>query len=706
MILQLQREKYDPSFDYFEHANALEKNGERLYSDREGLVKAVGKFFWKIGKDFLQGNFDIFKIIPPSVLMCEFNVLQIFHSLQLIEQKYMNMAAQIQDPVERQKQLCTGMLASKHYCNLQYKGLMPIPIFQNEFLEGILDDGTYLMTRCVKTSPVITGCRLVGPDNLYTYYAEFEPKVDPFGGINKAFSFAFLHDWKFILKDGSEYEYNYPFMKISNYLSNEKVFNLVNITKEDCYIWDKTNGQKVIVEFPEPESKGFFGFMSSKETKNTVHQKNIANMKIMSVDKEGKPYGTILSQGTANTQSFIQFDEEIFWKVSDPVSPWNWEKPGQNNELGCSLNMKYIPLIKENNFDEADRLLEQQKTKTDHELFIRNFPPENLLQEIKETKDREFFNQNFPAEKLIQQTKHTKEPEGENLIDPVKKRLVVHSTIVEQEIQQREYESKMSPPGKKLNDKTNLHSIKFHKEEVNFILNGRNKLKSQVIVENQGLSNIVLKTKSNVPNRYAVKPITCLIKPKGSITVDFIALSQQLGNVSSINDQFLFIHAEVNDMAFDDNNLKSVFISKEVKFFNRKMPVIFYNKSGEPLNYNKTNTVNVKSKNSNTNFIAKSSSPKHKLEIYRSNDYEKSSNAGIPCVVSDLSSDKREGLDMLVKKLKQELEKGNGKVRYLQSQVNNDVAGKKPTGYKMFHLVGVFVLGLYLGKLFMGIYRV
>jgi len=48
-------------------------------------------------------------------------------------------------------------------------GDFPIPVFKDEYLEGVMSDGTYCFVKVIKKEPLELKLRLVGPNKSYTF---------------------------------------------------------------------------------------------------------------------------------------------------------------------------------------------------------------------------------------------------------------------------------------------------------------------------------------------------------------------------------------------------------------------------------------------------------------------------------------------------------------------------------------------------------
>ena len=667
-----QEEKFDPKFDYPEHENADKKNGTRLRTEKS-FASILKEFGYKIIRSIASGNLKVTSIVPPASVCQSQNHLQTSHCSHYVFKHYVQKATQLQDPVERQKYISTGFLANMYVADVKSCGLIPMPVSKNEYLEGFMSDGSYCFARCLSREPLQNTLRIVGPEIAFTYDLTQELIVKP-GNITlsvfncqKKTSLSSL-----VFKDGTEYSLEYPSFYTENSISSDKNLVNTNLTPDDCYVWDKKNGYKAIIEFPPPKSNGVMGLFTADPVP-TVHEKNVVIIKIYKTDASGKKLGQPLSTGTGNMLSYIQFDGSILWKLSDLFEEFQYDRPDYNVLDHSSFKRKYIKLIREEKYLEADlelvKVFEQEEG--DPEAFIRDFPPEMDQQQIDEYKNPKHLKSQNLEQKI--------ETRDKEILDFIKK---PEQNKLKESLHKKEEKQQMVQP-----------EINFHQDEVKFTyINNKQKLKSQIIIENTGSNNIIVKTKSNVQSRYAVKPVVCLIKPRTSVKVYFIALTQNLGNVDDISDKFLLTYADIGEKVLSDDKLNDFFKCSEVKFSQTKMPVIFCNVTGERLNHQKTK--NVSSANMESNFNIR------QTQTTEENRQESPVKTGVAS--SNLGASNSDvDTDLENKNLKQELQKTNARCRYLENQISKADPTKKKSGYELYHLVGVLILGMYLGNLFL-----
>ena len=160
-----------------------------------------------------------------------------------------------EDKKERLRLISVGVLANYYLSDQHSCGMIPLPVFKDEFLEGRLSDGTYFKTCYHIHSPPKNKFELHGPNECYKYegivqtsagVANFNPNY--LVGCRKGKSIL-------TLKNGTEYKIGWPTFAIDSALTCKKSIRYTN--KTPAYVWDKTNQLIVWFYFREKE----FGWM-------------------------------------------------------------------------------------------------------------------------------------------------------------------------------------------------------------------------------------------------------------------------------------------------------------------------------------------------------------------------------------------------------------------------------------------------------------
>ena len=184
------------------------------------------------------------------------------------------------DPVLRLKYLSSGFIGNLYLTHTECNGRIPCPIFDGEYLDGCLFDGTIFRGETLtRNGKQIKKVYIKGPDNLFTYKSELIEKhqiqkLNPPEIEGHSFEKTSIE-----LKDGTYYEVQYPSFNVKNVLSKSKTLAFTNT--KPSYIWDKinniiatfhfhTNAKDTSVKSTRPKQiQNWFSSFSSKNIKNS-----------------------------------------------------------------------------------------------------------------------------------------------------------------------------------------------------------------------------------------------------------------------------------------------------------------------------------------------------------------------------------------------------------------------------------------------------
>ena len=99
--------------------------------------------------------------------------------------KFFKAASNSDCKIEKLRLISTGLLASQYLPDSESCGMIPIPVFKDEFLEGTLSDGTFFRTDFHTRNPPKNKITIMGPEGCYIYKATVQTsaKVTPFNAI-------------------------------------------------------------------------------------------------------------------------------------------------------------------------------------------------------------------------------------------------------------------------------------------------------------------------------------------------------------------------------------------------------------------------------------------------------------------------------------------------------------------------------------------
>ena len=163
-------------------------------------------------------------------------------------------------------------------------------------------------------------------------------------------------------------------------------------------------------------------------------------------------------------------------------------------------------------------------------------------------------------------------------------------------------------------------------------------------------------------------------------------------------------------MDVNHEQINQFFKCTEVNFKQNKFPVVFYNESGECLNQNKKSTIQRKLISIDSSFTTqKYNTARPKLGSWPVTKNDQTEHVkhqqieGKTRIASNFLNNSQISNEIYQenKNVKKELEKINARVRYLQNQVNNTNLTKKQSGYQIYHIFAIFIIGIYVGNLFL-----
>lgn len=247
---KLKIEDYDPKFDYPEHPECDKVQGIHLRvppSENGGYLETGMSFIPKLGKKIYSGDFNLLTIIPPATCLMEDTMVKCLGDSISVIAKYTQESTLTPDPKERIYLIASGYIASLHVADATSKGLIPIPSFQNEYVEGNFQDGTRLKSSFVTRSPLCSQVVINGPSESYALKMVSKSNSKVVGINPNNLKGGGSSDITIKLKDGTTYIITYPTFTVNNGCTSDKrvYFNNDIIP----YIWDKTNKLMLKFEF-------------------------------------------------------------------------------------------------------------------------------------------------------------------------------------------------------------------------------------------------------------------------------------------------------------------------------------------------------------------------------------------------------------------------------------------------------------------------
>lgn len=147
------------------------------------------------------------------------------------------------------------------------------------------------------------------------------------------------------LHDGTVYEFNWPDVKITALLSREPKFHYTG----SVIIRDARNRLASRITFCDSAS--------ASELRACWGEKPGANDVRVEIVKTVEDDEFPLVEGRGNWARYLQFEEKLYWRVSDRAEPFS-EESVERALPSAALHRKELKLIAQKKYGEADKLME------------------------------------------------------------------------------------------------------------------------------------------------------------------------------------------------------------------------------------------------------------------------------------------------------------------------------------------------------------
>ncbi|KAM3147889.1 hypothetical protein pb186bvf_000217 [Paramecium bursaria] len=360
-----QGQRFDKTRQYPRHPCAHRNGGYHMNLDDETKLKSIiGSVMKQIGSKMAKGDFNLATISKPIVLT---------HPLSSIEclcfdyyyHEYLNIAATTYDPLKRMQLVATASIASIHKTQSILKTSAPIDCVIGETCQKMHKDGSQFYAEFIKTDPPTALFQIYGPNNQWKItgvdevHAEISPTFTVIQGKNpRAKSLKF--------NDGKEYIIQVPNMIIEGVLVGDRILNFQGSYKIIC----PKDKLQAIITF----SYKYVGKVSKLKNKLTFWSQNeqilsdLVNVqinKLISMDEDDDDDEQVftLSSGSGSWLSYIQFDDEVLWRIDDQFSPWFEPKHLIPSDSTFRLDRKYMLLNQNDLAQESRNQIEEQDGK-------------------------------------------------------------------------------------------------------------------------------------------------------------------------------------------------------------------------------------------------------------------------------------------------------------------------------------------------------
>lgn len=145
-------------------------NLELLEAQRGAIVEVIKS----LGKNLLAGNLDLLKVSLPVRMFEPRSYLQKLAD-PWVYPRFLRLAAEAADPVERLKWVVTYFIAGFHRAFERWA--KPFNPILGETWQAGLPDGSRIFLEQISHHPPISAFQLAGPDGLYTFTGLSQPSV-------------------------------------------------------------------------------------------------------------------------------------------------------------------------------------------------------------------------------------------------------------------------------------------------------------------------------------------------------------------------------------------------------------------------------------------------------------------------------------------------------------------------------------------------
>ncbi|GAB4822181.1 hypothetical protein N2152v2_009227 [Parachlorella kessleri] len=245
-ILVVDGETFDDAQEALLHRDAHEEGGLG-FTDKELLERqrgAVVEVVKQLGSNLLTGNFDLLKMSLPVKLFEPRSYLQKLAD-PWVYPRFLQLAAQADDPGERMRWVVTWFIAGLHHAFERWA--KPFNPILGETWQAGLPDGSQIFLEQISHHPPISAFELCGPNNMYMFSGLSQPAVSYKTNAVKTTAKGYR---AISFPDGSKISIQYPAYYLKGLLyTNMPRADIVGEAEFD----DVTNGLHATVRFGKVE---------------------------------------------------------------------------------------------------------------------------------------------------------------------------------------------------------------------------------------------------------------------------------------------------------------------------------------------------------------------------------------------------------------------------------------------------------------------
>jgi hypothetical protein len=319
-------QKFESSKKYPRHGKAYAQGGVFLKEEEGstvnvrdvllGIMKSVGSKL-KDGK-----LLDLLKISRPAIISYPRTYLECI-AIDFINTKFLDKAAETQDPAQRLKYVIAFFMAGFHRNSVDMLTTGPLNPILGETFSAEKRDGTKIFCEQISHHPPVSAYLINHPTNAYKLYGKGEVTAK-MAGLN-TIDGARTGETIIEFSDGAKIVVSNPEMRIEGLMMGDRTLNFM----KSFTFTDQTNQIAADITFNYEEVgtfskigssfKGFFGGSSAKTEKPQADTFKVNLYKIERQDGTNEIKKIDICKGSGSWLSHLQIDEDLYWKVDDSV---------------------------------------------------------------------------------------------------------------------------------------------------------------------------------------------------------------------------------------------------------------------------------------------------------------------------------------------------------------------------------------------------
>ncbi|EGR28005.1 hypothetical protein IMG5_185070 [Ichthyophthirius multifiliis] len=415
-------EKFDINKQYPRHKNAYAKGGFHMSYVKDTKARdIVNSVIKQMGQKLLKGELkDLMGISKPVALSKHLTYMEIL-SNDFYFQKHLQIAAQNSDnPLLQMQQVVTHIIASQHVASTMLYTKAPLDNVTGETCHLSKPNGSNYYAECISSSPPVAVYQIIGPNNEYKIYGSHQTKVTLSKSLNTLYGET---QGKKIIDfgNGNQYECEYPKIVIEGILMGERVLYLYDTFKvinkktklyaEIQFGYEIQGGVQMIQNGIGRIGNLFMGKKQDCRQKKRPDDFDVQIYKQQQMGEYQEVMKATISEGYGNWLEYIQFDNQILWKIDEQEDQWQYN----GFELFSDAQIrKDRNLIEQGQYELAEKSLGQRIINNQEEnyLYARELRLQNKFDEALQIYQDLIDKQDGEQYDLVREKAHTLSEQG------------------------------------------------------------------------------------------------------------------------------------------------------------------------------------------------------------------------------------------------------------------------------------------------------